>query len=162
MALVEIIEADLADAHHQAAIVTLVDAYHQDAMGNAAPLPQSSRDRLIPGLRAIPTAHVFLAYNGDRPVGIAVCFRGFSTFAARELINVHDLAVLPEWRGKGVGRALLTAVEQKARDLDCCKLTLEVQENNQRARGLYQSFGFAQSEYQSHAGGALFFTKPIV
>ncbi|MGV3722771.1 MAG: GNAT family N-acetyltransferase, partial [Actinomycetota bacterium] len=63
--------------------------------------------------------------------------------------------------GKGVGRALLTAVEQKARDLDCCKLTLEVQENNQRARGLYQSFGFAQSEYQSHAGGALFFTKPL-
>jgi ribosomal protein S18 acetylase RimI-like enzyme len=109
----------------------------------------------------MPTAHIFLAYAESRPVGIAVCFRGFSTFAAKQLINIHDLAVLPEFRGQGVGRKLLAAVEQKARELDCCKLTLEVQEHNQHARGLYESFGFAQAEYLAPAGGALFFHKRI-
>jgi len=158
---VEIVEADLNCPVHQAAILALVDAYCSDPMGGGAPLPEANRERLIPGLCGMPTAHVFLAYHGDRAIGIAVCFRGFSTFAARQLLNIHDLAVLPESRGMGVGRSLLAAVEQKARDLNCCKLTLEVQERNHRARGLYQSFGFAQAEYQSEAGGALFFHKRL-
>ena len=49
----------------------------------------------------------------DNPVGAAVCFIGFSTFAAKPLINIHDFVVLPAARGKGVGRRLLEAVEKK-------------------------------------------------
>jgi len=45
-----------------------------------------------------------------------VCFRGFSTFAAAPLINVHDLAVVPGFRGQGIGRRLLEAVEMYAED----------------------------------------------
>ena len=56
-----------------------------------------------------------MAYDGARPVGIATCFHGLSTFVARRLLNLHDLAVIPEYRGKGVGRRLLAAVEDKAR-----------------------------------------------
>jgi ribosomal protein S18 acetylase RimI-like enzyme len=58
------------------------------------------------------------------------------------LLNIHDLAVLPEHRGRGVGRALLAAVEEHARRKGCCKLTLEVQDDNPRARALYDKFGF--------------------
>ena len=57
-------------------------------------------------------------------VGIATCFRGFSTFYARPTIYVHDLSVLPEQRGGGIGRRLLEAVAARARLLVCCKLTL--------------------------------------
>ncbi|MDP7573186.1 MAG: GNAT family N-acetyltransferase, partial [Myxococcota bacterium] len=78
-----------------------------------------------------------------RPVGVAVCFLGFSTFQARPLLNIHDLAVLPEWRGRGVGRALLAAAEDRARQRGCCKLTLEVQDSNRRALQLYERFGFS-------------------
>ncbi|MBK7975719.1 MAG: GNAT family N-acetyltransferase [Deltaproteobacteria bacterium] len=85
---------------------------------------------------------------------------GFSTFAARPLINVHDLAVLPEYRGHGIGRALLRAVERAARERGCVKLTLEVQENNQRARSVYAAAGFAQAEYGA-SGGALFCSKRL-
>jgi ribosomal protein S18 acetylase RimI-like enzyme len=85
---------------------------------------------------------VLLAFVDDAPVGIAVCFFSLSTFRARALLNIHDLAVLPEHRGRGVGLALLTAVEERARSKDCCKLTLEVQEDNPRARALYDRFGF--------------------
>jgi ribosomal protein S18 acetylase RimI-like enzyme len=142
MPAVTVIEADLLDPQHQAAIVHLVDAYARDPMGNGEGLPAEVRVRLIPGLRQHPTAMVFLAYDGERPVGIAVCFAGFSTFAARPLINIHDLAVIPEYRGQSVGRLLLERVEAKGRELGCCKLTLEVREDNHHAQRLYQKFGF--------------------
>jgi len=112
-------------------------------------------------LREHPTTLIFLAFQGGEAVGIAVCFRGFSTFNARPLINIHDLAVLPACRGRGVGRQLLGSVEQKARDLGCCKLTLETQENNLRARRIYEAAGFAQAVYEEAAGGSLFLAKSL-
>ncbi|MGH8064801.1 MAG: GNAT family N-acetyltransferase [Candidatus Entotheonellia bacterium] len=139
---VTVIEADLHDQQHQAAIVHLVDAYARDPLGNGEELPAEVRDRLIPGLRQHPASLVFLAYDGADPVGIAVCFVGFSTFAAQSLINIHDLAVIPEYRGQGVGRTLLERVEARGRELGCCKLTLEVREDNYRAQRLYGKFGF--------------------
>jgi GNAT superfamily N-acetyltransferase len=158
---IRILEADLARDEHASAVVDLVDAYARDPMGNGHPLSAEVREALVPGLRAHPTTLVFLAFRNETPVGVAVCFRGFSTFAARPLVNVHDLAVLREYRGQGIGRALLAAVEQKGRELGCCKLTLEVQENNARARRTYAAMGFAQSEHQPLAGGALFYSKRL-
>jgi ribosomal protein S18 acetylase RimI-like enzyme len=161
MPSIEVVEADLERADHQNAVVELVDAYAADAMGNGKPLPAETRLQLIPGLRQVPTAVIFLAYLEQSAVGIAVCFRGFSTFAARPLINVHDLAVLRAHRGRGIGRRLLEAVERKARDVGCCKLTLEVAENNDLARRIYRAAGFAQAQYASGTGGALFMSKPL-
>ena len=158
---IEIIEADLAQLEHQQAIVELLDSYARDAMGNGVPLAEETKRRLIPGLREHPTTLVFLAYLSRTPVGLAICFRGFSTFAARPLINIHDLAVLPEQRGHGVGRLLLDAIAEKGRELGCCKLTLEVLENNQRARRVYAAAGFRQAVYQEAAGAALFMTRPL-
>jgi ribosomal protein S18 acetylase RimI-like enzyme len=137
-----VIEADLDVPHHQEAIVYLINAYARDPMGDGRDLPMAVQDRLIPGLRQHPTTLVFLALDGQEPVGIAVCFLGFSTFAARPLINIHDLAVMPAHRGRGVGRLLLEQVEAKGRQLGCCKLTLEVRADNHRAQRLYQQLGF--------------------
>ena len=158
---VEIVEADLSRAAHQQAVVELIDAYATDPMGDGKPLTAEVRSALIPGLRQHPTTLIFLAYQGDAALGIAVCFLGFSTFAAKPLINIHDLAVLPGYRGLGIGRQLLEAVERKARALGCCKLTLEVLEHNDRARRVYEAAGFAQATYQEDAGGALFLAKPL-
>ncbi len=128
-------------------------------MGDGKPLAPEVQNALIPGLRHHPTTLIFLAYQGDVAIGIAVCFLGFSTFAAKSLINIHDLAVLSGYRGLGIGRQLLEAVERKAQTLDCCKLTLEVLEHNHRARRVYEAAGFAQATYQEEAGGALFLAK---
>jgi GNAT superfamily N-acetyltransferase len=160
--LVEILEADLNLPEHQRAVVELIDAYASDPMGNGRPLSDEVRCALIPGLQQHPTTIIFLAYAGEKAVGIAVCFLGFSTFAARPLINIHDLAVLPTHRGQGIGRLLLVAAGRKARDLGCCKITLEVQENNHTAKRLYESAGFAQAAYQQAAGGALFYSKRLM
>jgi GNAT superfamily N-acetyltransferase len=161
MPAIDIVEANLDNSDHQQAIVDLIHAYALDPMGNGRPLAPETRHALIPGLKQLPTTTVFLAYQQGCAIGIAVCFRGFSTFAARPLINIHDLAVLPEHRGRGVGRRLLEAVEQKARAMDCCKITLEVAENNHLARQIYGAAGFAQTVYAPDTGGALFMAKTL-
>jgi ribosomal protein S18 acetylase RimI-like enzyme len=136
-----IIEADLDHPQHQDAIVAMINAYARDPMGNGQDLPEQVRRNLIHGLRTHPASLIFLAFHGDAPVGIAVCFLGFSTFAARPLINIHDLAVIPAYRQRGVGRRLLEGVEAKGRALGCGKLTLEVREDNQAAQRLYRDVG---------------------
>ena len=145
MSEVTVIVADLNDYQHQTAIVQLINAYARDPMGDGQDLPAAVRDRLIPGLQQHPTALVLLAFDDAIPVGIAVCFVGFSTFVARPLINIHDLAVIPEYRGRGIGRLLLQGVEAKGHELGCCKLTLEVREDNHRAQHLYHRFGFGDT-----------------
>ena len=102
----------------------MIDVYARDPMGETKPLDPDFVPRLIPELQNHPTTVVFLAFHGDQAVGAAVCFIGFSTFAAKPLINIHDFVVLSALRGKGVGRSLLEAIEGKARELGCCKLTL--------------------------------------
>ena len=135
-------KADFTDLRDAAGIVTVLNSYAADPVGGGQPLPTDVRERVVPALRGHPTALVLLALADEEPVGIAVCFFGLSTFKARPLLNIHDLAVVPKYRGMGVGRALLHAAEEHARREGCCKLTLEVQDDNTRARGLYQSFGF--------------------
>ena len=156
-----IVKADLDRAEHQKAVITLTTAYAIDEMGNGAPLPSEVIEQLIAGLQAHPTTLVFLAFLDDIAVGIATCFVGFSTFAARPLVNVHDLFILPEHRGRGVGQALLRAAEVAAHERGCVKLTLEVWENNRRARRTYEHFGFQQAGSGETTGGALFYTKTV-
>jgi ribosomal protein S18 acetylase RimI-like enzyme len=127
------------------AFLDLLDAYARDPMGGGAPLPGDVRMRLIPDLKGRMLrgdALVLIARLGGKPVGLAVCFSSYSTFRGRPVLNLHDLAVLPEQRGTGVGRKLLEAVEDAARARRCCKVTLEVREDNARAREIYERTGF--------------------
>jgi GNAT superfamily N-acetyltransferase len=157
---IAIVDAVLTRPEHQDAVRELLDAYASDPMGGAQPLDDDVRERLVPALREHPTTVILLALDGDRPVGIATCFRGFSTFAARPLLNLHDLSVIAEYRGQGVGRKLLAAVEDKARELGCVKVTLEVLEANPACK-LYDSAGYASPIYYKGSGQALFLTKSL-
>ncbi len=157
---IEIVEADLDSAAHAAGVVEVLDSYAADPVGGGEPLAADVRERLVPALREHPTTLVLLATAGARVVGLAICFLGFSTFRARPLLNIHDLAVRPELRGRGVGRALLVAAEELARKRGCCKLTLEVQEDNRRALGLYRSFGFSDFVI-GDSGPTRFLAKPL-
>lgn len=108
-----------------------------------SPLSDTVRERLAEGLHGHPSHIVFLAQWDTEPVGLAVCFLGYSTFAARALVNVHDLIVHPSFRRRGVAVRLLEAVEARARALGCCKVTLEVRTDNVVARSLYAARGFS-------------------
>jgi ribosomal protein S18 acetylase RimI-like enzyme len=158
---IEIVDADLANLEHQRAIVAILDAYMRDPMGGNTPMPASTKRDLIPGLRAHPACYVFLAYKDSTPVGLSICFLGFSTFNARSLINIHDIFVDSSVRGKGVGRMLLEKIESKARDLGCCRLTLEVREDNEVARALYRKVGFDRVVVGPKSIPMEFWRKPL-
>ncbi len=83
MESVEIVEADLDRKDHQQAVIDLIDAYAMDPMGNGGALPGDVKNALISGLKKHPTTLIFLGMINNEAVGIAVCFIGFSTFAAR-------------------------------------------------------------------------------
>jgi ribosomal protein S18 acetylase RimI-like enzyme len=150
MSQLQIILADLAHPAHQAAIIELLDMYCRDEFGDSQPLAEDARASLIPGLIKHGGAKVFLAMDDDRPLGMALCFLGFSSFRGRPLVNIHDIAVSPAARGQGIGRKLLAAVEAEARASGCCKVTLEVRSDNVRAMGLYRSAGFKSSEPETY------------
>ncbi len=135
--------ADLDRPADRIAVVAVLDAYARDPMGGGAPLAPAVAAALPDRLAAVPQARVWLARDPDgTPVGVAVGFIGFSTFAARPLLNLHDLAVLASHRGRGIGRQLLATVEQAARALGCCKITLEVRDDNATAQALYRRVGY--------------------
>jgi ribosomal protein S18 acetylase RimI-like enzyme len=143
---IQVIQADLSLPEHQAAILTTTQAYALDPNGMGAPLSSESEERLIDNIRAHPGVVVLLAYDGGELAGSALCVLSFSSFMAMPILNIHDLVVLPEKRGRGLGSALIQAAEQRAADLGCCDLSLEVSENNPEARRLYERLGFNGSK----------------
>lgn len=156
---IEIIKADLGLPAHAAALFEVLNAYATDAMGGGEALSDFVRDNLAAELKKRPAAHVFLAFDGERAVGLATCIEGFSTFACKPLLNIHDLAVMPGYRGQGIARRLIARVEEQARALGCCKLTLEVLEGNTVARKLYRDCGFDGYELDPETGKAMFMQK---
>jgi ribosomal protein S18 acetylase RimI-like enzyme len=149
------------DIWHARAIVELLDSYAQDPMGGGEPLSAAVRRDLVAELRRRPWVVTLLALEAERPVGLLIAMEGFSTFAARPLLNIHDVAVLPEQRGRGIGRALFREIEKVALKRGCCKLTLEVLSGNQSARRLYTHLGFRPYQLDPGLGEAQFWEKPI-
>lgn len=123
------------------AIIALMNEYIADPMGGGKPIEGLNKLRLIDGLNQ-PHAIVFLAEYEGKIIGLANCFETFATFTVKKTINIHDLIVHQPFRGKGVGRKMLQAIEAEARKRNCSKVTLEVREDNANAQLLYHSEGF--------------------
>ena len=152
---------DLADPVQTGAFLELLEHYARDPMGGGAGLAPDVKRRLIGELQGVAHFHGALAWRNSEALGLINCFVGFSTFAARPLLNIHDIVVRDGQRGGGIGQALLAWAENRARELGCCKLTLEVLSNNQRALAAYQRAGFAPYVLDPAAGQALFLQKGL-
>ncbi len=159
---ITILRADYRNPMHAAAIVQLLDAYARDPMGGGEPLPVAVKDALVPRLAELSHAFTVLAYAGEQPVGLVNCLMGFSTFVAQPLVNIHDVAVLPDYRGQSISQLMLAEVEAIARERGCCKLTLEVLEGNAPAQKAYAKLGFAGYELDPAMGRAMFWQKKLV
>ena len=151
--------ADYHNPLHAAALVQLLDAYAQDPAGGGEALSDFAKANLVKELAARPQAFSVLAFAGEQPVGLINCIEGFSTFACRPLVNVHDVAVLAGFRGQRVGEQMLALVEQIAQERGACKLTLEVLAGNASAIRLYERVGFAGYQLDPAMGQAQFFHK---
>jgi GNAT superfamily N-acetyltransferase len=156
----EVCRLDLSDPGHAKAD-ELLDHYARDPMGGAAGLNEEVRLHLVERLQDLPAYHGGLAWHDGQAVGLINCFTGFSTFAARPLLNVHDLVVQRERRGQGIAQAMLAWAESTARELGCCKLTLEVLSGNRKALAAYERAGFRPYVLDPGAGQALFLEKSM-
>jgi len=146
---------------HKQAIAELMALYSGDIMGGGVALPSENCHQLADALSDFGYANTVLAFADGEPIGMATSLKSFSTFALKPLLNIHDFYVVPQWRGVGVGVAMLEKTQSVARKLGCCKLTLEVLGNNLPAKSLYQKFGFEAYQLAESAGCAEFWQKPI-
>ncbi len=147
------------DPVHAAALVGLLDAYAREPVGGGKPLSDFARANLVDELAVRPFVFSVLAFDGEIPVGLVNAIEGFSTFACRPLVNVHDVVVLPSHRGRGIAALMFDEVETIARERDACKLTLEVLSGNHAARALYKKLGFDDYRLDPAMGEAQFMQK---
>ena len=151
--------ADYGDAGDAEALVVLLDAYAHDPAGGGEPLSDFAKTNLVRELAARPQAYSVLAFDGEQPVGLVNCIEGFSTFACRPLVNLHDVAVIASHRGRGIAEQMLREAERIAVERGAVKMTLEVLAGNAPAMKLYQRIGFAGYQLDPAMGSASFLQK---
>lgn len=157
--MIEVIGVRYDDAHHAAALLDLMDTYARDPAGGGEALSDFARNNLVSALAARPFFFSVLAFDGGTPVGLVNAIEGFSTFACRPLVNVHDVVVAPSHRGRGIAARMFEQVEALARERGACKLTLEVLQGNTSARNVYQRLGFTDYQLDPAMGHAQFLHK---
>ncbi len=88
-----------------------------------------------------PHAEAIIARVGSEAVGFALWFHNYSTFLARPGLYLEDLFVRTEWRGRGVGSALLRHLARIAVERSCGRMEWSVLDWNDQAIGFYRSIG---------------------
>ena len=156
-----IVQANLTNPQHAQAVLHLLNAYALDPMVGGEPLSGFVKTNLVGELQKRPNVLAILAMVGDEPAGLAICVEGFSTFACKPLLNVHDMVVLPQFRGRKLSHHILAKVQELAQQRGCCKITLEVLQGNTLAQHAYRAFGFEPYQLNPQMGHAQFWQKAL-
>ena len=88
-----------------------------------------------------PGAEVLLGFASGEPAAFALFFSNYSTFLGKPGIYLEDLFVRPAWRGKGFGKAMLSAVARTAVERGCGRLEWSCLDWNEPSIGFYKSLG---------------------
>lgn len=99
------------------------------------------RAGLFPADGSAPLAHCVLAEADGVTAGFALYFFNFSTFLAQPGLYLEDLFVRPEFRGRGLGKALLLHLARLANARGCGRMEWNVLDWNRPAIGFYESLG---------------------
>jgi GNAT superfamily N-acetyltransferase len=98
------------------------------------------RATLFPG-DGRPVAECILAFEENEPSGFALYFWSYSTFLARPGLYLEDVFVVPERRGRGIGRALFLHLARLANARGCGRMEWSVLDWNEPAIRFYESLG---------------------
>ncbi|NER32961.1 MAG: GNAT family N-acetyltransferase [Oscillatoria sp. SIO1A7] len=88
-----------------------------------------------------PCAEAILAESDGQKVGYALFFYNYSTFLTKPGIYLEDLFVLSDYRGRGIGKALITYVFQLAKERGCGRVEWSVLDWNEPAQEFYRHLG---------------------
>ena len=144
---IQIVEGDLNQLDHAESFLKLTAAYMADPMGGVEAWNEDQKTTVVKEMKDHPGALILFAKADNEYVGICTCFYAYSTFLAKPLLNIHDIYVEEAYRGNGVGKKLLIAVEEIALKNNCGKITLEVRKDNLNARDLYKTQGFTEAPH---------------
>ena len=86
-------------------------------------------------------AESVIGFYKDRPVAFAIYFHNYSTFLGKKGLYLEDLFVLPEFRGKGIGKEMLKYLAKIALERDCGRFEWSVLDWNESAIKFYESLG---------------------
>ncbi len=90
---------------------------------------------------ARPVIEAVIAWDRDSALGFALYFHNYSTFLARRGLYLEDLFVVPEARGRGIGKALIRHCARVAVERGCGRFEWAVLDWNRPAIDFYQSIG---------------------
>ncbi len=152
---------DLSNPQQASSVVELLDQYARHPMGGGEALSEFTRLNLIPALKNRKECSIIAAYDDDQAIGLCNCFEAFSTFACKPLLNIHDLFVVEAYRKRGVARQMMLFAEDIARKKGCCKMTLEVLNNNEAAKKSYRAAGYKPYQLDEKFGSAEFWQKSL-
>ena len=156
LAKIEFAFCDFGNEYHCTMIAELINQYIEDPMGGGKPLGKLQQLRMVDGLANHQSCLVLFATIEETIVGMATCFINFSTFNAKHFLNIHDLIVIKELRGIGIGSLLLQKCIDISKERNYCKVTLEVRNDNTVAQSVYKNQGFDECEPMMH-----YWTKSI-
>jgi ribosomal protein S18 acetylase RimI-like enzyme len=143
---IEVIVGDITNRQYATDMLKILNDYMLDPMGKSAPLDEELSAQILTGLSVQPNYVFFLAYKNSECVGMANCFINFSTFKAKQLLNIHDFAVSPQARKMGVGEKLLQFILDYSKSKGYCRVNLEVRYDNPKAQNLYKKTGFKECD----------------
>jgi GNAT superfamily N-acetyltransferase len=109
----EIVKVDYTNEQQSTDLCSLLNGYAMDPKGGGEPIDPSTLAGLPSQLRRFGNATSFIIYvkssdDGTQlPAALANCILGFSTFNARPLLNIHDMYVDQNFRGRGFSQKLL-------------------------------------------------------
>lgn len=147
---IQVIVGDINNVTQAEQMLYLLNLYMHDPMGGNQFMTPELAQKNIAGLKQQSNYLFFIAYCDGQPAGLANCFVTYSTFKAKLVLNIHDFAVSPHFRRRGVGEALMNKIVGYTSENGFCKITLEVRHDNHGAKKLYQKAGFAECDTPMH------------
>jgi GNAT superfamily N-acetyltransferase len=144
-------QASLRDYEEMCGLFDQLDRIHRDArpdMFQPFPPPTRTREQVAHWL-AQPDSTVLVAQSEQGVVGLAVLLTrapsGFAGAVPRKVIELDNLVVRSDQRGRRVGRRLLAAAVEWSRQRRATHVEVAVHEFNRDAKRFYENFGFASS-----------------
>lgn len=137
---------NLSTDFHRMAVVNLLNEYMEDEMGRKKSFDPALHTKVLSDLASHENYIGFLLKAGNEYVALANCFLNYSTFQANHLLNIHDYVVSSAQRGNGYGKALLQHIVAYAEHKAYCRISLEVRDDNVKAKSLYNALGFKECE----------------